>query len=171
MRTRELLFLFAAVVVFRDSVIRAAPPSGKKWMAMSECWKSVKGKSGRDHKLRIGLSTFDLDQSSCETIGKSKAVGMAAAEWFCFGDDKRPQEVTHHCEPIGNDDEELGLRNIRARTPVMNTYLVFTDLTGHLTQISFWDLPKPLATTMCEAFRVEVAKSGVKDAECVPGNT
>ncbi len=53
----------------------------------------------------------------------------------------------------------------------MNTYLVFTDLAGHLTQISFWDFPKSLASPVCESIRQDLAKSGVKDAECVLGNT
>ena len=86
-----------------------------------------------------------------------------------MGDDA--PDHTHACMLIGKAEEEFGVRNLRMRTPVMNTYLVFTDLTGHLTQVSFWDMPNAVAMKFCDAFRMDVVKSGVKDAQCVPGNT
>ncbi len=136
-------------------------------MAASECWKPVKGKSG-EAKIKIGLVTFDLDRASCDTVGKAKATGMAAGGWLCFGSDSRAREITHICSQITQAEEELGLKDVRRRKPVWNTYIVFTDLGGHLTQISFW-LPKPFDGQLCEAFRQDLSKSGVKDAECVPG--
>jgi len=168
MRPSKFVLVIAAIASFAPAEHAEQAPPPANWAATSECWKPVKGKSA-DIKIKIGLMTFDLDRASCETIGKSKAVGMAAGGWFCFGSDSRPREITHLCQQTTKAEEDLGLKDVRRRLPVWNTYLVFTDLTGHLTQISFWEIPKPLDSQLCEAFRQDVAKSGVKDAVCIPG--
>jgi len=169
MKARSFLLVVAALT----SIAPAAPgeqrPTRTNWAAMSECWKPVKGKGG-DVKIKIGLSTYDLDRASCDTVGKAKATGMATGGWFCFGDEKRPMEVTHVCSQMTQAEEDLGLKDVRRRAPTWNTYLVFTDLDGHLTQVSFWDLPKAVAGPLCEAFRLDLSKSGIKNAACVPGN-
>lgn len=165
---RRLDLLLVLGLVFVPSIVGAAPPAETKWVAVSECSKSVQGKSGAV-TIKIGLSVIDLDRASCDSVGKSKATGMASTGWSCVGDDAR--QTTHFCMPIGKDEEELGLKNVRTRTPVMNTYLVFTDLTGHLTLLSFWEMPNAVGMKMCDAIRLGVVKSGVKDAQCVPGNT
>lgn len=170
MRSCASLFSIAALTLSCSAPAAEQPTARGNWMAISECSKTVKGKS-RDVKLKIGLATFDLDRPSCDTVGKAKAAGMATGGWFCSGDDERPMEVTHVCSPITQAEEDLGLKDVRRRAPVMNTYLVLTDLNGHLTQVSFWDLPAAVAGPLCEAFRQDLLKSGIKDAQCVPGKT
>src|SRR5437867_1849511 len=133
MRSLHILSIIATIPFLASVAWAEQSPPGTNWVAMSECWKPVKGKSG-DVKIKIGLSTYDLDRASCDTVGKAKATGMAAGGWFCFGSDSHPREITHLCQQITQAEEDLGLKNVRRRQPVSNTYLAFTDLNGHLTQ-------------------------------------
>src|SRR2546426_657017 len=75
MRVSGFVLVIAAVASFASAEHAEEAPPLANWAATSECWKPVKGKSA-DIKIKIGLMTFDLDSASCETIGKSKAVGM-----------------------------------------------------------------------------------------------
>ena len=141
--------------------------SATHFMAMSECAKRVTGKSGKEYEIRIGLMTVIEGRSLCESVASAKAKNMVTAGWNCTAE----EGANHACLPITPAEEELGLSAVRKRLPVMNTYLVFTDLDKHLTQISFWDLPGSVAGPLCETFRQDVMKSGAQDAECILGKS
>lgn len=138
------------------------------WLAMSECSKPVKGKSA-EVRITVGVTTITKDRTSCERIGSNKAKNMAADGWSCVMKDARPQEITYVCSEITQQEEDLGLENVRKRQPIWFTYLVFTDLDANMTQISFSNLPNPFDLQLCEAMRQGLVKGGVKDAQCVPG--
>jgi hypothetical protein len=152
--------LMAIVVTLAVSTLVHAAP---EWMGGSECSKQVRGKSGKEHTIRIGLMMLTENKASCEAVAKAKSANMATGGWNCSAGDVS-------CSQVTKAEEELGLSQIRQRKPVMNTYLVFTDVDRHLTQVSFWDMPSILGMQLCEAFKADVSKAGVKDATCVAGN-
>lgn len=168
MRPHLPLLLLAVTALVAFPAGADEPPSGSDWAAMSECSKTVKGQDG-EVTVEIGVMAFDLERAACDQVGDAKAKGMAKGGWTCTGKSKGEKAPNHACVRMGPAQEDQGLRDIRARRPISHTYLAFTDLQGHSTQMSFWDLQPDQAMKLCEMFRKDFEKSGVKDAQCIPG--
>ncbi|HXI02837.1 MAG TPA: hypothetical protein VNI57_06625 [Candidatus Saccharimonadales bacterium] len=168
MRPHLPLLLLAVTALAAAPAGSGKPKPGSDWAAMSQCSKSVKGQDG-EITVEIGVMAFDLDKAACDRVGDAKAEGMAKGGWTCTGKSNSEESTNHLCIRMSPAQEEQGLRDIRARRPISQTYLAFTDLQGHSTQMSFWDLEPGQAMKLCDAFRQDFEKSGVKDAQCIPG--
>ena len=158
------------------ALLSGAGPTGQaagQWLAMMECSKPMQGKSSsgspKNFTVRIGLATITASRGDCALVHKDKSTGAALDGWAKAGWTCPGRSAQESCMEIDPSTEELGLSGVRRRLPTMNTYLVFTDHTGHLTQLSIWDLPARLAGPLCETFRREMIASGIKDAECILG--
>jgi hypothetical protein len=168
----KILFIFMLFnVVANAQMIPWRPDgeevsSGEKYMAVSTCLRKIIS-NGKEFKMTIGVSTFDLEKSKCDEVGRYKSNAMSErSPWKCYRNDIK-ETGTHHCEKITVDLENL-LERVRRRQPLQNTYLVFTDVNGNMTQISFWD--KPIAKELCQAFLKNIEASGMQDAKCINGH-